>query len=230
MAIVHKIRLGLSNAYLIEDKEGAVLVDTGHPNWERVFLRYLTRHRIEPQQIKLIVITHVHFDHVGSLREIKRRCKCPVAIHEGEAGLLRQGRIVLPPGTNLFGKAASFVGRKLAKHWLSFDPVEPDIVCSGELSLQAFGAKGKVIPTPGHTDGSLCVVLKTGEAFVGDLAANYFPFGLGPIFPPFAEDVLELLKSWKLLLGAGAKQIYPAHGTPFGADRLKKELDLRSEK
>jgi glyoxylase-like metal-dependent hydrolase (beta-lactamase superfamily II) len=230
MAIVYKIRLGLSNAYLIEDKEGTVLVDTGHPNRERVFFKHLARHKIDPEQIRLIVITHVHFDHVGSLREIKRLCKCPVAIHEEEAGLLRGGRIVLPPGTNLFGKAASLLGRKLAKNWLTFDPVEPDILCSSELSLEAFGAEGKVVPTPGHTDGSLCVVLKTGEAFVGDLASNYFPFGLGPIFPPFAENVFELLKSWQLLLAAGAKHIYPAHGTPFGADRLKKELDLRSIK
>jgi hydroxyacylglutathione hydrolase len=224
MARVHKIRMGFSNAYLVQGKADFVLVDAGHSNRARVFSQYLEKQGISPGQIKLIVITHVHFDHVGSLKQIKELCGCPVAIHEKEALLLRKGLLVLPPGTNLFAKTASCLGRKFATRLMTFEAVEPDILCAKDRSLESFGIYGRIISTPGHTDGSLSVLLATGEAFVGDLAANYLPFGLGPICPPFAVNVPELFKSWERLLSAGATKIFPAHGRPFPAELLSRRL------
>lgn len=224
MQAVHRIRLGLANAYLIQGERNSILVDAGISHCRRIFLRHLRKRGIERGTIRLIVITHVHFDHAGSLGEIKRLCRCPAAVHENEASLLRRGTIVFPPGTNLFGKAVSFLGRHLANRLPAFGPVEPEIICSTEMALNPFGVRGKIMPTPGHTSGSLSVLLATGEAFVGDLAANYLPMNLGPIFPPFAEDVTQLFQSWQKLLDAGAKRIYPAHGSPFGADLLIRRL------
>jgi glyoxylase-like metal-dependent hydrolase (beta-lactamase superfamily II) len=161
---------------------------------------------------------------VGGLKAIKALCQCPVAVHEKERQMLREGRMVLPPGTNLFGKAASYVGRKVMRPFLGFPPVEPDIIISEDYSLESFGMPGKIIPTQGHTEGSLSVLMSTGEAFVGDLAANYLPFGLGPILPPFAHNVAELLASWDTLLAAGATVICPTHGRSFPAALLHKKL------
>jgi len=50
---------------------------------------------------------------------------------------------------------------------------------------------------------------------------NQVPFGLGPIFPPFADDVPELYRSWRRLLDAGVTRLYPGHGAPFPASRLR---------
>ena len=226
MTGIHKIRLGFANAYLIERGENCILIDAGHRGREKEFSHYLRKRQIEPNQIKLIVITHVHFDHVGSLQEIKGLCKCPVAIHQKEASLLKDGLLSLPPGTNFLGKALTLLGQKLPTGVLAFKPVEPDILCSREVPLDDFGVPGKIIPTPGHTEGSLSVLLASGEAFVGDLAANYLPFGLGPIFPPFAENSDELLRSWKRLLDESATRIYPAHGSPFGSELLRQRIHL----
>ena len=223
---IHKIRLGFANAYLIKSGENCILIDAGHRGREKVFAHYLRNRKIEPSQIKLIVITHVHFDHVGSLQEIKGLCKCPVAIHQKEASLLKDGVLRLPPGTNFLGKALTFLGQKLPTDVLAFKPVKPDILCSREVPLDDFGVHGKIIPTPGHTAGSLSVLLATGEAFVGDLAANYLPFGFGPIFPPFAENGDELRSSWKRVLDEGATRIYPAHGSPFGSELLRQRSHL----
>ena len=220
----HRIRLGLSNAYLVKAQRSSILIDAGGSNQEKAFTRHLAKYKIAPQKIALIVITHVHFDHVGSLRAIKEQCKCPVAIHEKEGPLLRDGTAVFPPGTNLFGRAASYLGRKLVKSLLKFPPVEPDIILSDDFSLEPFGIQGNIMPTGGHTEGSLSVLLSSGEAFVGDLAANYLPFGLGPILPPFAEDVPQLLRSWQKLLSAGATVICPSHGKPFVAELLRRRL------
>ncbi len=224
----HKIRLGISNSYLIQGKTGYVLVDAGDANQEKVFVRHLKKHGIPCGKVELIVITHVHFDHVGSLRAIKRLCNCPVAVHEKEAPLLRDGVVVIPTGANLFGKAAACLARNLPRGLMRFPPVEPDITLSEDLSLDEFGIAGRIMATPGHTEGSLSVLLSTGEAFVGDLAANYLPFGLGPILPPFAEDVGELFESWKKLLSAGATIIAPGHGRPFRAELLKRKLLSKS--
>jgi len=221
-----RIRLGLANVYLVKGQGGWILIDAGSLHQERAFLCYLAKQGISAHDIGLIVITHAHFDHVGSLKAIRKRCGCPVAIHEKEAPLLKDGVVVFPPGTTLFGKAASCVGKTCMTPFFRFPAVEPDIILSQDFSLESFGVPGDIICTKGHTHGSVSVLLASGEAFVGDLAANHLPLGLGPIFPPFAENVSDLFTSWKRLLSLGAKTICPAHGKPFEAALLKKRLDV----
>lgn len=227
----HRIRLGLCNSYLLRAESHYILIDAGGRKRKDVFHRHLKKAQIAPGQVKLIIITHVHFDHVRGLKAIRELCKCPVAIHEKEAPLLKGGVLVIPPGTNLFGRALALLGSKLENAgFLKFSPVRPDILISEETSLESLGTPGNIILTPGHTRGSISVLLSSGEAFVGDLAANYMPFGLGPILPPFAENLEALLKSWRQLLSAGAREIFPAHGQPFPAEWLTHKAHLLSER
>lgn len=222
MAIIHRVRLGTCNTYLIQGHSGYILVDAGNANREKLFLKHLVKHNISPGQIKLIVITHAHYDHVGSLSAIKYLCQCPVAVHQREAGLLREGRFIMPPGTNMLGKTVACIGNKMA--WTGFfkyKPVQPELVIYADLPLGDYGLSGFVTATPGHTGGSVSVVLPTGEAFVGDLAVNL----LGSVFPPFAENVPELLTSWRKLARLGVKTIFPAHGVPFGINLIKERQE-----
>ncbi|MGM0655910.1 MAG: hypothetical protein ACQETR_11410 [Thermodesulfobacteriota bacterium] len=87
------------------------------------------------------------------------------------------------------------------------------ILDDNDFPLDQFGIAGKVISTPGHSFGSVSILLDTGEAFVGDLAMNAFPLRLTPGLPIFAEDMQKVKNSWDLLLDKGASKIYPAHGT-----------------
>ena len=84
-----------------------------------------------------------------------------------------------------------------------------------EFSLSEFGVAGKIVPTPGHSQGSVSISLDTGDAFVDDLAMNAFPLCFSPDLLIFAEDLQRVRDSLALLLDCGAKVIYPAHGTPF---------------
>ena len=80
------------------------------------------------------------------------------------------------------------------------------------------------VNTPGHSAGSVTVLLETGEAFVGDLAMNAFPLRLSPGLPILAEDPAAVVRSWEALLELGATTVYPAHGKPFSADVIREAL------
>lgn len=221
---IHLIRMGLfTNCFVVKGNQGALLVDTGFPNHENHFYRQLHRLGIQPDDIQLIVATHGHADHVGSLQAIKKQTAARVAIHQADSHLVRNGIVVVPPAVTAWGRflslvfrAFSFLGR--------FEPVEPEIIIERELSLKEFGIPGKIIPTPGHTPGSVSVILESGEAFVGDLVVNSFPMGMGLGIPAVAENVQDIYLSWEKVLSAGATMIYPAHGKPFPADHLTKKL------
>ena len=232
MAVTYRVQLGTSNAYLIRGDDGWILIDAGNPHQEKRFFRILGQYGLRPEDVRLVVVTHVHYDHVGSLAAIRAACRCPVMVHEKEYQLLKEAKLVFPRGTNLQGKGAFFVATRLVKYPSSmkafkFEPVEAELVVSGEVSLEKFGIAGQVIPTPGHTAGSLSVLLADGQAFVGDLTANYVPLGLSSVFPPFADDGDELLESWTKLLKAGAKTIAPGHGQTFSAEVLREEYNRR---
>jgi glyoxylase-like metal-dependent hydrolase (beta-lactamase superfamily II) len=92
------------------------------------------------------------------------------------------------------------------------------------FTLEAYQISGKVWHTPGHTPGSLSLVLESGEAFVGDLAMSGFPRLSGPGPFVLGDDPEVMKESWQLLLDEGARQIYPSHGEPFDAAVFKNYL------
>jgi glyoxylase-like metal-dependent hydrolase (beta-lactamase superfamily II) len=104
-------------------------------------------------------------------------------------------------------------------------PAEVDVPLGDEgLSLSDYGIPGRVLYTPGHSSGSVSILLDSGEAFVGDLAMNTFPLRLSPGLPVLAEDPAAVIASWELLLEAGATEVYPAHGKPFPAEVMRRAI------
>ncbi len=93
-----------------------------------------------------------------------------------------------------------------------------------DYPLTEFGIRGKIIHTPGHTAGSVSVLLDTGDAFVGCMAHNSPPFRLSPGLPIFAEDIERVKQSWQPLLEQGATTIHPGHGAPFSVDVIRRTL------
>jgi len=220
---IHRLSLCFSNCYLIR-QEGLILVDAGFPNKGKSFLKQLKDLSIEPEDISLILVTHAHYDHIGSINELKALTGCEIAVNVHEKDWLEQGLKSMPPGISIWGKVL-VIFMKIFTPFLKFVPVSVDLVLEDtEFSLESYGIHGKVIYTPGHSPGSMSLLLDTGDAFVGDLAMNGLPTRIGPGMPAFAEDVVALKESWRLILDKGAKQIYPGHGKPFKAEELEKAL------
>ena len=74
------------------------------------------------------------------------------------------------------------------------------------------------------------MVFDSGEAFVGDTCFNILPIKKSTVFPPFANDIPTLLKSWKLLLDTKIQKLFPGHGKPFDKDKLQKSYIKLKEK
>lgn len=146
-------------------------------------------------------------------------------MHHKDMHHLVKERPTIPPGLNLPGKIASTM-LKVVSPFIHVPAFEVDIVAGdGELPLSDYGIPGRTIYTPGHSWGSLSVLLDSGEVFVGDLAMNLFPVRLKPNLPRFGENIQLIKNSWKKLLDSGAETVYPAHGNPFPAHIIHKLIE-----
>ncbi|SFM91318.1 MBL fold metallo-hydrolase [Thermodesulforhabdus norvegica] len=219
-----RLHLLFASAYLVMHRGKALLVDAGPPGSERILLGALRRYGVGQDALKLIVVTHAHFDHAGGLSRLRNVYRALICAHVAEKPFLLSGETCLPPGTNPLGTAASKLARPF-KAFFRYAAIEPDIVLSDAMELQSFGFPGRVLPTPGHTAGSLSVLLDNGACFIGDGAANVpFP-GCCSVFPPFACDMSTLTMSWRRIIEAGANHVYPGHGRPFSIARMREELE-----
>ena len=220
---IYPIPLGVDRCYIIQDK-GVIMIDGGAPKKRKAFIKSTKKTSITPEDIKLLILTHGHWDHIGSAKDIKEITGAKIALHKREKDWLEKSLKPLPPAVTLWGK----IFAKVMGTFMSFVHIPAthvDIIFGDEeFALAEFGIAGKVISTPGHSPGSVSVLLETGDAFVGDLAMNGFPLRLSPGLPIFAEDIQKVKDSWKLLLDNGATRVYPAHGKPFPADIIRKVL------
>ncbi len=218
--MVHTIKLGGVNCFLLQE-EGTVLIDAGTPGQHNNFLKQMKKLGLDPRAVQLIILTHGHGDHFGSAQKIKELTGARLAVHRDDADIVKEGKKIFPSGLNRWGRFLTLaVGRPMS-FLINYPAAEPDIILEDDFSLAEFGVNGRIISSPGHTAGSVSVLLDGGEAFVGDLAMNGFPMRQGPGLPIFGESKEEIRQSWKKLRDAGACVIYPGHGAPFPASQLK---------
>ena len=216
-----RVPMGKSNSYLIKGKEGFILIDAGVPGKTDKILKVLSKYNAKFDDIKLIIVTHVHSDHVGGLYDIKEKSKAPVLVHEKERNILTQGYAGFPDGTMGFSKIISHLANNVFFSKDQFKPVKADIVVRDEFDLSDYGVDGKVIHTPGHTEGSISVVVENSHCFTGDTLFNILP---NSVYPLFANDRDTLLKSWEKLIKLKCKKYYPGHGREFDLNKFEKTI------
>lgn len=202
------IDLGYVNSFLLKGEE-VVLVDCGNPGDSDKILQKMDEHGIDSDEISLVLITHGHIDHYGGASKIIEEIDTELAVHEKDVEALIEGK-------NMPIKPVGIKGR-LLKLFLSENRIgslEPDLTFD-RLDLREYGVDGKVIPTPGHTPGSVSIILNSREVIIGDLLMGGLIRDRSPGLPAFAVDIDEIKESLGKIMKFKPKRIYASHGGPF---------------
>ena len=192
---VYGIAMTYVNAFLIAGEDGLVLVDSGLPKRKDTILRAVAGIARQPADLKHILITHYHVDHMGSLADLKEASDAKSYVHPADSPIVRGDQP--QPGPNPSSLAGKLLGPLLER--LSPEPpaatVDVEIQHGEELPI-AGGIK--VVHTPGHTPGHLAFLLPAKKVlFVGDAAANILglrmPIGMYTVDPEQAKESIRKL-------------------------------------
>lgn len=111
---------------------------------------------------------------------------------------------------------------------MPFPPIAPDLFVDETFDLSAFGVEGRLLPTRGHTAGSISVLLPDGAAIVGDVMMGGYMggnlLGTRPNYRYFADDLKAVHGSIQNLLDAGVKTFYVGHGGPLQRDDVARRF------
>jgi hydroxyacylglutathione hydrolase len=212
---VHCISTGGSTAYLIESVAGLVLVDAGVPGYVNKILTMMRK--IGRSDLKLIFITHAHFDHYGNAAALRRITDAPIAIHHADFEAMAQGQTLL--GTvrswGIFGKWLL----PSANGLLPVEKTTADIVVHDGYRFDEFGVSAVVLHTPGHTPGSCCVLLEGKWLFASDAIVSLF----GRVYPQcyFAHDWTQVTASVQRLVRCQPEIVFPGHRQIVSGEKFR---------
>lgn len=216
-------------SHIIFDKK-TIIVDTGNPGSAPKILAAMEKNGISRDSVSMILITHSHLDHSGSAAELQRLLKVPVAMHSLEKEYVENGtRLKLTP-KDAFGKL--FLKTPLIKQ--NVEKFKVDIVLEGGEDLNAFGVDARVIFTPGHTPGSVSVMLANKEMVAGDVVSGGILLGglvhsEVPTWPIYHSDTAKSIETLKKIVNLSPSKIYVGHGGPFNLSSIKKFIDDQSK-
>ena len=195
---LYQITLGAVNTFLIDSGDGLILIDAGYPDQAQSILDAIRSFGKSPKDLRHILITHAHTDHIGSLATLQRETGAETYVHSVDAGVTRgegSGRAILPaPG--LFNQLLfRFFIAPALKMVSTIEPAEVSHEVNHGDVLPLAGDI-EVIFTPGHSLGHVSYLWKQhgGVLFVGDAAANFFALAPMIAYEDYPKGVVSLKK------------------------------------
>jgi ribonuclease/clavin/mitogillin len=177
-----------TNYWVISAGKSRLLVDLGYPGTMGTMRARLNQMDIPLHEIRYALATHYHIDHAGLAQELKLA---------GVPLLVIDIQVAAIPLIKQFTKPRD--------HYVDIE-LDGNVMISSNESralLAQVGLSGEVLPTPGHSDDSVSVLLDDGSVFIGDLTPSELAWG----------EATETVKaSWQRLKDRGASRIYPGHG------------------
>ncbi len=218
MSEIRRIKCGNGNCYIIENGVGGILVDTGKKEFAKRVMEACRQYHV-----KLIVLTHAHFDHAENAAQISNALGIPIGMSEKDCNLIQSN-------ANQGLSAETFLGKIVLSVSLkdfsvrSLEKFKPDILLKDGDSLSGYGVNASIIALPGHTDGSIGIDVENKGFIVGDALMNMFYPTVSMLF----HDKSKMLDSAGKISRLGNRTIYFGHGKPVLNKQWVKQRTVRS--
>jgi glyoxylase-like metal-dependent hydrolase (beta-lactamase superfamily II) len=217
--IIYQVLSGRSNSFLVSSNDNFMLIDTGrNSSWEK--LSKNLDEILDKNKLSYLILTHTHFDHAENAAKIKKKYKSKIIVHKKESAYLENGRSPLPKGTNILTKILiKSIGKNMETQY-NYENTQFDILVDEKFDLNEFGFNAYILHTPGHSSGSISIIIDDELGIVGDAMFGVFKWS---IFPPFADNVQLMTESWEKLLKTNCSTYLPGHGAEISLNLLKKQ-------
>jgi glyoxylase-like metal-dependent hydrolase (beta-lactamase superfamily II) len=196
------------NMFLLVDNS-LTLVDTGFPGSSQQILKEISQLGYTPSDITNIIITHFHGDHTGSLAPLKEATGAAVLAHAADAPYI-DGRLPQPePARPQQSQGVTPPAPSMKPD----PPVAVDVLVKDGDELPMLGGT-RVVHTPGHTPGSICLLIPRERVFIaGDILGNFSGISLPPEM--FTLDMAQEIESVKRVASLDFDIICFSHGSPI---------------
>ncbi|MFA5756651.1 MAG: MBL fold metallo-hydrolase, partial [Smithellaceae bacterium] len=226
--VVRRLSHGMYNCFLVSLNGRHLLVDACRKgSWQKLS-RELDELGVNGGSLAGLVLTHTHYDHAENAAAIKDRYNPKIIVHKKEADYVRRGENPVIHGTlPLTGWISDRLSHWYLSQFFRYRPVDGDLTVAERYDLKPLGFQGYLLSTPGHSPGSLSVILENEIAIVGDALFGVFK---GSAIPPVAADEKRMVASWEKLLKTGCSLYLPAHGSERGREILERQHEKYKRK
>lgn len=207
--MITELRYSNTNTYLIKGLNGYILFDTGWAGTFPVFCRALGEAKISVQDIKYIIISHFHPDHMGIVQNIAE-IGATIVVFDVQ-------REYIHASDAIFAKDKNIEFKPISDKNIFIVPI-----ASSRAFLHDAGIEGEVLYTPGHSDDSISLLMDEGSLFVGDL---------NPLYELEIHKGTDIYESWSQLMARNPVKIYYGHAksTVIGDKFSSIEVDNKKE-
>jgi glyoxylase-like metal-dependent hydrolase (beta-lactamase superfamily II) len=204
----------LGRVYLIEGESGLTLVDTSMPGSVSAIEADLQSAGLKLAEVRHILITHAHIDHIGGLSGIQKRIaelggKVTTYVRHKDAQITRSGSPPVLPAKDTLDP----LQRMAQGNGNPSPPATVDVELTDHQTLDHILPGLTVIPEPGHTYGQVGYYWASQKLMLcGDLVANIF--GFRRPFPAFTPDMAEAYRSMRRVSQMDVETLCFGHGNP----------------
>ncbi|QGU07496.1 putative metallo-hydrolase YflN [Corynebacterium occultum] len=218
------------NCYLIDSDEGVTLVDAGLPRMWPMVLGALVRRGRQAEDIRGLVLTHGHFDHVGFARHVHQKLGVPVFVHPQDEYLAAHPYSYQPQSNRFLyplahPRSLPLLGRMALAGALSIRGISDTRALTTGDPLPLPGSPVAML-APGHTAGQCILHLPDRDTVIsGDALVTLDPYTGKPgpqiVASAATKDTRQALAALDVLVDTGATTVLPGHGDPWahGVDK-----------